>query len=269
MGKRASFDPEKQSHGASYDDVDVEIVASGQVVGRGKKIEEAVTGTHLIDYINADGSVNQSNVPVATFVFKIDGGGADGGDVFFKEDYKAGDGKKIKATDDGESFEKIDGSDMEGINDASRLGQFFSHLKKSGAPEKLFRADNVKLLVGLKGHLRGVEALKVKGEAQKDIKVITKFTSYGGGSSSGAGGNVEAEAKRFMTIVVAKLAESGTATTKVKLAQAANKFFEKAANKGEIAAYILREEFLKTQDGWTYDGREVKAAAAAAEEVSL
>jgi len=221
--------------GGGFDDVDVEITDirtdTYQMENKAKEVVASGVVGALIEFTNLENT-----------------------ELKFEDRYSAGG--KVVPSDDGECFEAKGDDDHVGVADNTRWAVFSANLKQVGVPDALY-AESVKELIGLKGHIRRIKP--PESCSFKEIGVFTKLISLPGGSSGEAADpKIEASAVKLVVAVVTKYGE----TPKVELGQLANKAFKTSPNAAKIVAMVLDSKWLKTQQGWAFDGRSVNVAGA-------
>lgn len=165
-----------------------------------------------------------------------------------------------------------------GVPENSKWGFFLRHLKSAGYNHK---SPYLTGLDGLRVHVRNVDGPKFgDGGDRKSVLVPTSIVKEGYGatgprtspwpalgttstgtptaSSASTTGSADVE-NAAVEFILTELAETGKPLTRNELSAAARTKITHP-KKTAIQTTLLKDSFLKSQQGWAFDGRQVSAA---------
>jgi len=159
----------------------------------------------------------------------------------------------------------LDGPEGIGIKSSSNFGLWVNSLKDNGVPAELLGAD-FSAIEGLKGvwvqyaPKREIDQKNEKGY-DKTVVILSSLISLPGekkgGSPNTATSDVDGEAVAYLTILLSENGELKKSAIAAKLM--ANTDFKAEPNRNAILKRMLEEDFLASEQGWTYKKGVIKA----------
>ena len=176
----------------------------------------------------------------------------------------------FKPSDDGKCFELV--GNKEKFHIKSKLGALLASLIKAGFPKKSLDPENYDCIVGTSGHLSTVVLIKAGGRISKDVTAIVfdKITSLpgkGGKKKSNKSAEVDEDVYPMAAEVLKSILSRVEALPRKSLIGKAivNDVLKRLdkSDMTKVLACLKTDEFLSTQDGWTFEANVLTIAKTA------